>query len=381
MTYVNWLPTLSGTSSDIAGSRPLKSGIKDVRVTFKDTTSGAAEENKYWESGVGGGWTSVTASTWIAKTGDSWVSWYSTYVWNTNWLDGHSYEVKWWSSDTALPLPGNEESINTRTFTYDITKPTAVIQVPVNNEYYSNSGSKNITSITGTAVDSKSGILKVEVALKEARYNGLWWNGTSTFSAYVAVWSTAEVTGAGATKNWTWNTPPLIDQTTYLVQVRAVDTAGNQQSWYVLGQSSNVFTYDATVPSSELTWPKDGKHYNSLSGLTGTAVDGIGLDANMVEYGIREYPSGPWWNGSTFTVVLSTTHWLKTNHNGSGSQETITFTTGTLVFQTNRQYLFRSHGIDKAGNITPDGSITDVVIVYDVTKPTATIVVPAGNGE
>ncbi|MFA5858611.1 MAG: Ig-like domain repeat protein, partial [Elusimicrobiota bacterium] len=376
MTYVNYLPTVSGTGADITGTRALKSGVSAVNITFKDTTSGASEENKWWENGVSGGWTATQASTWTAKTADGWAVWTSTYV--NDWKDGHSYELKYWSADSALPVPGNEESVNTRTFTYDITIPTASIILPVTAGYYGGPG-KVLGNITGTAVDSISKVSRVEVALQEAWGSGMWYNGTSTFSATGVVWSTAEVTGSGVVKNWTYITPALIDQTSYWVKVRAVDTAGNTQDWTTEGTSENLFMYDVSLPTSVVSVPVTGGHYNTLSSITGTAKDGIGIAANMVEFGIREYPGGPWWNGSTFTVVLSTTHWVRANNAASGAYQGITWSSGTLVFQSDREYLMRTHAIDMAGNIGLASA--DVLVVYDITSPTATIVIPAEGGE
>ncbi|MFA5859733.1 MAG: hypothetical protein WC955_11795, partial [Elusimicrobiota bacterium] len=374
MTYVNYLPTLSGTSADLEGTRPLKSGMRTVSMTYKDTTSGADEENKWWENGISGGWTATLASTWTLKTSDSWATWYSTYVSNSNWKDGHSYELKYWSSDNALPLPGNEENVKTKTFTYDVTRPTAALTLPVNGGFYG-SATQSIATLSGTAYDSVSGIIEVEAAVRET-VSGMYWNGTSTFNAAGIVWSTATLTGGAATKTWELTTPALQNGYTYTVQTRTRDTAGNQQTWATVGTSSNTFSYDTELPSSYVTYPLSSGHYNSITGITGTAKDNIGINANSVKYELQEYPSGPWWNGSTFSVT-GENNWLTANNSSAGSNVTTTWSSGTLVFQTNHEYLVKTYAIDKAGN---NGTAsTGLVFVYDTNFPTSTVVLPAGT--
>ncbi|MFA5859695.1 MAG: hypothetical protein WC955_11605, partial [Elusimicrobiota bacterium] len=316
--YYSALPTISGTSTDVIPSvstAPFVSGMKYVKFTINDNTSGTSEYGKYWEY-PSGGWSVSTVSTWTAITADSWVTWYSTDVPNAQWKQGHEYNIRAWAVDNALPLPGNEQVVQEKYFRFDSSAPVAYFESPANNTYYS-----SLASITGTAIDYplsplyRSGMQKVEIMIYRV-FDGYYWNG-SWVSSEPGDWPDTTMTGdTQGTVNWTYNSPVWESGKEYRVSIKGTDSIS------VVSSSRTYTVYiDTHAPTSIVTRPVEDTGYSTVDPLTtlsGTTADYwtgsasfkyANIDSNGVKMSIRldEEPYGEinntdkwwkWWTSS-----------------------------------------------------------------------------------
>ncbi|RLJ03528.1 MAG: hypothetical protein DRP08_03430, partial [Candidatus Aenigmatarchaeota archaeon] len=350
-SYYNSLVTISGTGYD------LTSGIDVAYVAI----SSGPNFDTYWNPSLLV-WESATY--WIeAILEDNKPDYVFISTEVPTWQHGVTYRVYAKAQDKAYP--SNVSSVISYDFTYDVVHPTSVVTLPEDNGVYN----ADLVNISGTAYDEPAGIASVEVAIQEAG-SGLYWNGVSTFNSVSPVWCSASLSGAGYTRSWTYPVPPLQDGYEYRVYSRANDNAGNQEQSYQI--ETVTFRFDVSSPVAVVTYPVDGEHYNSLEVISGTAEDGIGIPVNGVEFAIREYDTGMWYDGSSFTVSQVEPYWLVAN-NPQGTS--VVWSTGNVVLQTNYRYEVRARATDLAGNVQQEG-ITSVVFVYDITPPDSLIQLP-----
>jgi len=312
-----WTGAITGTASDVG------SGVQKVEITLRRVNDGL-----YYDSS---GW--VGSAVWLPASGtESW-----SYAFAPT--PGMTYEVRSRATDNV----GNVQSpvSAAATFMLDIGLPTSAVGT---SGYY---GTLTWTgNITGTASDAESGVARVDITIQRGDtnqyYNGSWWQATP-------VWLLASGTTA-------WYYHPFTPEhgTTYTIQSRAQDAAGNQQVAYGTG----TLIYDSGVPTSSVT----------TSGLlgktawTGTIAglasdDFVGVD--VVHITVRR-PDGQYYNSSGWT---SSPTWLL----ASGTNAwTYPFTPTQGI-----TYTVQSRATDRAGNMqTAYGSAS---FSYDGTDPTSTV--------
>ncbi|MDI6791474.1 MAG: Ig-like domain-containing protein, partial [bacterium] len=131
--------------SEITGNADDNFEISKVEVTIKRESDGY-----YWN-----GWTWIGQIYWLGANGTT--SW--KYFWSPSMPDGR-YTISSQATDAAgnveVPKKGNE-------FTYDTETPKSNIILKPTNEAEINT----ITSITVTATDKQSGVIKVWISLKD----------------------------------------------------------------------------------------------------------------------------------------------------------------------------------------------------------------------
>src|SRR6185503_15411904 len=257
----------------------------------------------------------------------------------------------------------NVETPASRTFTYDITNPSALFTFPASGGAYKNAdwnAGCATNGFCGTYSDATSGVQSVEISIRQGAGN--YWNGSS-FGSGSEVFQTASLSGG----NWSYAFPAssFPADGSYTVHVRAKDNANNTETG-----PSRSFTIDNVNPSALFTFPSSGGTYNAsgwnagcaTSGFCGTYTDATsGLQS--VEISIRQ-GAGNYWNGTSF---------------GSGSE---VFQTASLAggnwsyafpaasFPAGGSYTVHVRATDNAGNTEAGPSRT---FTYDTTPPETTI--------
>ncbi|MCK5584223.1 MAG: Ig-like domain repeat protein, partial [Elusimicrobiales bacterium] len=367
--YYTELTSLSGTANDAT------SGIEEAYILVQDLTKGAS----YWNAVTTAWETSVVYSTSAVGGAKPNYTWELTVL--PNWEQDIKYLVVSRGKDKASPNLEEEAfevGVDSNTFIYDVVKPTTVVTVPAQNEIYGGPG-KPISEIRATAFDSEkqysggpaAGQKRVEgvyFAVKE-NWTENWWNvNESTFNSNVEIWYPAVFDSGDEWYLTGASTPTYVSGKEYMLRSRSTDYAGNEEDAFISGTNEILFTYDTALPETAILYPENATHYNSINSINGTASDDIGINANSVEFALREI-GGNWWNGSTFTL---TSEQYQAANNSAGTD--ISWSTGTLQFQTNYTYGVKARTVDKGGNI--GDATSEIQFVYDVSEPTATITVP-----
>ncbi|MHB9154077.1 MAG: RHS repeat domain-containing protein, partial [Endomicrobiales bacterium] len=350
LAFNNGLDTISGTANDDL------SGVNGVEIAIRDLTQGTTWFN-------GSGWISQPAEYWISVTTvpGSPVQW--SYSKTFNWTPSREYRVTVRAKDNAIDaaVPGNpnvQSPEATRSFIYDVEKPTAQVTYP-------NIATINfIPTITGTAWDYPAGVNRVHAAIREESPLGGWWNPqTSTFSASLPQYSTATWLGS----RWEWTAPPLRDGYRYLVQARAVDEAGNFGD--IIPANSLLFRYDSTRPQAGITVPRDSQWYNGLATVSGTAGDTYGIAQVKVTYQ-KSPPIGSWWDGNGFTQTEAGAQWENATPSGSDW-----WRTPVPGWENGAQYKVVAKVYDNAGNEIAQ-PYPYSTFNYDAVPPTSTVTSP-----
>ena len=158
------------------------------------------------------------------------------------------------------------------------------------------------------------------------------------------------------------------------VWMKATDLPGNMQTSYVVGTSSNSFTYDTQFATSALVVPVNVDYYNlstkPLPVISGTAVDEtLGNRVQSVGYSIKENVSGLYWNVGSSTF-----------NSGGELFNAMTFSNPNVWTSTHPPlqdglvYAVRTRATDLAGNVEP--LKTPRTFTFDVSSPTAGVVLP-----
>ncbi|MCB4757108.1 MAG: Ig-like domain-containing protein, partial [Elusimicrobia bacterium] len=279
---------------------------------------------------------------------------------------------------------------------YDVTKPTAAITTPAHMSYRSGMGSES-DPIEGSAYDKTAGLDSfvndgVQVRLYE--YGGQWWGGTTFNQADGNLaWRKGN---AGTPAAWQYSDVNLTGQlqsgTTYLVQVRARDTAvpynsgpttNGTDSNFTLSVDSVSFIADKIAPASLLILPVPGAttYTNALPTISGTSNDSVSkiTAAGQVTVGIKEIaPNGNWWSGdSTFSATSEQFHAVTSL---LATNSTWTLTAPPFRHGYGYRVLVKaSDNVVPTPNTEATASLSSATFVYDVEYPTATVTSPA-NG-
>jgi hypothetical protein len=214
------------------------SGVASVKITVRRLSDGLYYNGSSWSTTV----------TWLSVSGTTaWSFPFTPSVQTT-------YVVQSWATNNC----GNVQSVpGQAAFTYDTTPPQSSVATGGCFGAASWAG-----AITGSASDAVSGVARVEITLQRAS-DGRYYNGSS--------WgSTATWLSASGTTSWSYAFTPSVD-TTYAVNSRAVDNAGNAQTAYGTGS----FTYDSTAPGAPFNlsvtpsgWSRDNFFYLTWSNPT-----------------------------------------------------------------------------------------------------------------
>jgi hypothetical protein len=136
-----------------------------------------------------------------------------------------------------------------------------------------------------------------------------------------------------------------------------------------------TFTYDATNPTSTVTFPASGGSYNTAGwtagcpapGVCGTASDAV-AGVQVVEVSIRR-GSGNYWNGTSFAsasevflAASGTTSW--------------SYALPATSFPANGTYTLRVRARDNAGNVQSPSSRN---FRYDTVAPTSAMAHPTAG--
>jgi hypothetical protein len=257
-------------------------------------------------------------------------------------------------------------------FTYDVSKPTSTILIPVDNGWYS-----DLPTITGTASDV-SGINKVEVAVGRNDMGTIeWWDDSvSTFTAVDPIYYQANE------KTWQWDNgeadyPVFESGNEYLVKSIAYDLASNTET-AKLDADANWFKFDNAPPVSTVTYPVGGENYSSITTISGSSTDDyVGLDKVELQikeltvsntYYWKDWDTPGFITNSTWVVISSTqvhkTSWTYTN---------------SVAWTSGRRYELKCRAVDKSGNEETIPSAPDTAFGYDDTRPESGVIEP-GEG-
>jgi hypothetical protein len=242
------------------------------------------------------------------------------------------------------------------TLTIDTKKPTSSLINPTNNTVL-----KSLDSISGIANDNVggTGILKVEVAIKNQN-NNKYWNGTS--------WEASkQFLLASGTTSWTYDSKSVIwdPDANYIIYSQAIDDVNNVQSQIV----QRFITIDQVRPSSAITSPTNNSLLNILDSIAGTAIDTGAAGLNRIEINIKRESDGKSWGGSTW---ISSETWLTVTGSNIWS-----FDTKSVNWLSGEQFNISSRATDDVGNI----EIPEEYIIFkiDLDAPSSSIDEPINN--
>ncbi|HBE88216.1 MAG TPA: hypothetical protein DDW67_03650 [Elusimicrobia bacterium] len=296
-SYLRSLAAVTGTAQD-PNSNP--SGVAGTQVKVQRVSDG-----NHWNGSI---WTSQEA--WLSGVaGSPWTK-SSQMPPADNFaglVDGQQYIVQARSYDVA----GNTQSVllGGSSFRFDISSPSAHIELPGHNLRYS-----SLPAIGGTAADTFN-VTYPRVRIYDIGLNKYWMDGTGSCGgtalpnwvgtecgSFPDVWNLS-VSSSSANGPFSWSYPS--SQVTWpdrdgelRVEVRAYDEAGNY------GVDSSTFSYDRTAPASRILYPPANEVlYSSMASLSGTSLD---LTSSIGDVGIKIwYLSG----GVTYYWSPGSTHW------------------------------------------------------------------------
>ena len=167
--------------------------------------------------------------------------------------------------------------------TIDSKKPSSIITVPINNNFYN-----KLDTISGTAFDPKqgTGINRIEITIKRLSDDS-YWNGSNWVSSECWLLAT------GITIWWYDSSSiPWLSGNRYSVQSRATDNATNVE----IPNIRNIFTYD-----DENVVFSDAKPFPDYKSLIEAVEVGItildntsGVNASTIEYAISGDMGNTW---------------------------------------------------------------------------------------
>jgi len=264
-SFVNTFPTITGSVVD-----PVKgwvaSGLKDpsgIYVRIKRLDNG-----QYWDQ-PSKGWTGsnvFTSSANYHPVGSTFS--YTAWPQNQVWIDGKTYEVQVqaWDKAQGGVTPNVEDPKPAKSFTYDVSVPTATIGSLVAGTTYS------VVAVTGTVADPWPGELdRVSILIKDhgtptdINDPPAYWDGTGWQQPLNAPWPSTKAVITGS--DWALaNLPVFTNDHFYTIVSSAVDKAGNAQSqqYFNVNLSSFSFFVDTQTPVVGFTYPPNGGYYTNL---------------------------------------------------------------------------------------------------------------------
>ncbi|MEO0223494.1 MAG: hypothetical protein ABIL76_00175, partial [candidate division WOR-3 bacterium] len=350
MLITNSITTISGTALD---PNSLASGVSKVWISILKQEP----QPQKWYNPITGLFDSdlqlwCTAQTLVPSN--------TSYILTgfASGLVSHStYVVYSKAFDRSLPEPGNYESNfgSSRTFVYDITRPTSVINLPSLAYYTDNPAASPLhwlPLISGTAFD-QFGISKVEVLIRDLTYPSTYWTGTQWISSEPSDWPDAV-----GSSLWQFTTiPTWLSGRQYRVYTKATDVAGNIES---RGPSlpsiyDRTFIFDNTPPVSRVTYPQDGGYYISPTVISGTAADPVPVSGSnvsgilYVKVIIKRLDTNQYWDGTSWVGTLTELDTVWVASEGRWYKNT-----GLPEWQDGVQYQVQSRAYDNATNPEPE---------------------------
>ncbi len=324
------LADISGTSSDATQAN--YAGISAVAARINITVQDLTYPNTYWQGAAWGVGVSTFHPSGINAIAGPAVSWYRTGV---GWISDRQYSISYWAQDDL----GNTSNVSSYSVIYDTTPPTSGIIYPANLTKFNYA-----PTISGTANAFLSGLAEVDVQISS-------WTGAGWYT--VTSWSPSSVSITGST--WTYSGFGTLNSgTTYQVQARALDLAGN----YDTILSTVDFIYSTQAPQTGIGVPVSGGFYgpaNTLTSITGTATDPFGVSTVYLQ--IQRSGDNKYWDGNTSWVAGSS--WIVTTYS-------INWSYSNLNLQDGYIYTLNSKALDLAGNLS---GWTTTTFTYDSTLP------------
>jgi hypothetical protein len=348
------------------------SGVEKVQMTLSYLLGG---DTWYWLGAVFSSGTYAEANAWLnTSIGGAAPTWTWDYMVNITWPSADTeYKLELKAMDYARLSDdsgeGNWEQSPyvTKRFIVDNTPPVVAITSPTAPALNAMSG------VWGTVDASSAGHHQTEIRVSTGSGgNTRYWDGS--------VWQTSEntwnVIGSQFIYPTSWyytvGQAMLKDDVVYTVSARSLDYAGNYSAVY----STYVVTYDTTAPHVQVTYPADGGVYSQIklsTPVTGSSDQNNQSSAytgvSTVAVQIVRDPAGSspaCFDGGGFSACPV---WLS----AQGAVEGWNFNSGNLALSNTTQYRIDARATDIAGNVSAVNSVT---MVYDVEKPTSTVVYP-----
>jgi|GEM_PF-2343560 len=314
--FVRTVPWLGGSAND-----PAPGQLDRVEIQMRNVS-----QDMYWN---GTSWTPT--STWITASGTASWSYALPPLGN-----GTTYRVRAMAIDSA----GNESAVISESFTFDTTAPTIAmsdIPDPVDS----------LPAVSGTAADAAPGQLDtVEIHIWNVTENTYW---DEAGWAAVPTW-----VNASGTTSWSRALPPLASGSTYEVQARAIDSAGNESPVV-----SDTFTFDDLTGPTVWMIPLPD-FVSSLSWISGTAADAPPGQLDRVEVQIRNATENTYWEGTAWVPAPT---WVTASGTASWNYPLPSLDNGTV-------YGLSARAIDSAGN---ESAAVSHTFVFDTVIPSITL--------
>ncbi|MBH49432.1 MAG: hypothetical protein CMG69_01600, partial [Candidatus Marinimicrobia bacterium] len=263
LNYYYYGPNRWGDSPD-----PLSGGASDELsgVQFVEIMINRTSDNYFFS---GSNWSSD--SSWVQAGGDT------SWAYNNRMVgldDGHLYKVYARATDRA----GNIDYIPAiDTLVFDSSPPITTVEI--NREFYNHLSWNADTSISGTAVDSVSGVDSIVISIEYL--DGSQWFDGSGWSPF-ETWQSVQ-----GQENWhySFSSENLSDSVGYRVYGRAIDLAGNEGVEPVI----DIFTYDISGPTAGQVY--DGTEAGSDIDWTNedVAVNAVWSGFDDIVSGIKKY--------------------------------------------------------------------------------------------
>ncbi|MBI2363129.1 MAG: hypothetical protein HYV15_07075, partial [Elusimicrobia bacterium] len=182
--------------------------------------------------------------------------------------------------------------------------------------------------------------------------------------------------GVAGGLNWSFNTASVDwasrgDQR-YYARLRTRDAAvsgtGADLRNTSVYMSTISFVVDDSQPVSSVTWPVDGRFFNAISSITGTANGDLAA-ISRIEVRLERFAGASVadWTGSSWTAL--NTHWFPVSGSGSG---VVTWSTTTFIapaFANDQKFRVHVKVTDRAGNQRVSGAGGDVAFTFDNQPP------------
>jgi len=203
---------------------------------------------------------------------------------------------------------------------------------------------------------------------------------------------------SGTSSNWVYNESALesavVSSYTYIVQYRGRDksnpanigpSSNGSDSNFTVGKDSISFIVDKVAPVSRITSILNEAKLNSLSTISGTALDSIAgiSNKNQIELSICEVePGNGCWNGvvpGTFSVVGETFYNLNNDASLNGSYIGGVWSINAPALRDGYKYIAKVRARDNAVPANVETLISSVTFRYDTTPPQIGIIKPINN--
>lgn len=287
-------------------------GVDRVRMTVRRLS-----DNKYWD---GSTWGSASGSQ-IAALADG--------QWSIGLVDT-STESLYRVLVIAWDVDGNKTTNTPDTASvFEVVSDTDVPDSTIDDPGIVDEGQ---LTLTGTASDASSAVLRVRVRVRREG-DGQYWNG-SAWTGVVNTWTNA--TGA---ETWSFGPVP-VTAGSYTVWAYAIDDAGNVETW-ADGRPSISITVanpDADPPDTSIDDP--GAVTAGLVSITGSATDAAsGVDRVRVR--VRRLGSTEYWDGTSW--VMNSNSWVTAVGTSSWTLPDVDVSAG--------RYRVWAYSVDGAGNV------------------------------